>query len=297
MSGSGDRYRPRDDRPTRYRRRTDASGGGARRRRAAGPTVGPARRAGYQSQPGMAMRGYQLAVTGRDRDVVQRRDIDPDLGLRGAELGDDPAGPRERARELVGRADGHDRERVRERRRFDRHGARRTDGDDPGHDPDIVDRHRLGTRVAQLVDEILQATAVDRPVHQDRDTRTGRRVDARVQPDAAQVRAQLIDRRVAALIVLAEHRELPLERGDLTAELVITVVEIADQDGQVLRGQPGEGIAGGLHLELLHGQEAEQQRDRGDRQLVRSTAHRASSRSRARTVLRTVTPRDARTAT
>ncbi len=40
--------------------------------------------------------------------------------------------------------------------------ARPAGDDDAGHDPHAVDRDRLGARVAQLVDQLLDAGAVDR---------------------------------------------------------------------------------------------------------------------------------------
>ena len=61
------------------------------------------------------------------------------------------------------------------------------------------------------------------------------RIEPRVRPNAPQVRPQFVDRLVAARSVLAEHRQFAFERGDLATELVISSVEVGDQDGQVLR--------------------------------------------------------------
>ena len=113
---------------------------------------------------------------------------------------------------------------------------------DAGHDPDVADRDRLGAGVAQLVDELLDRVAVDRPV--DRDDRRPARRPA-VEPDQARTRSRsaldLVDRHVAA-------RRRPrraasswlLERRDLLAQLVVAGREVGDEHGQVLRRQLGE---------------------------------------------------------
>ena len=83
-------------------------------------------------------------------------------GWVGRQLGDDPARSGQRAGQLVGRADRVELERVAQRGRAERHRPGRTERDDARHEPDVVDRHRLGTGVAQLVDEVLDARTVDR---------------------------------------------------------------------------------------------------------------------------------------
>ena len=104
-----------------------------------------------------------------------------------------------------------------------------------------------------------------------------RRVDARVEPDAAQVGPQLVDRRVAAIGVLGEDIELALEGRDLGPELVVAVVEVGHEDGQVLRGQTGERRAARLGAQLDDDEQAEQERHRGDRELVPTATHRGEA--------------------
>ena len=62
---------------------------------------------------------------------------------------------------------------VAERHAIDLGLAGRAADDDPGHDPDAAGRDRLGSGVAQLVDELLDATAVDGATDRDRDAGAG----------------------------------------------------------------------------------------------------------------------------
>ena len=66
-------------------------------------------------------------------------------------------------------------------------------------------RHRLGARVAELVDQVLEARAVDRAADRDRHAGTGDRVQARVGADAPEVGADLVDRGLAAVLVRGER--------------------------------------------------------------------------------------------
>ncbi len=106
---------------------------------------------------------------------------------------------------------------------------------DARHEPRPGQRDGLGARVAQLVDEIFHAGTVDGAADGDDDPGTRCRIDARVEPHAAQVGAQLIDGGVTTLRVLDKGREVALERGDLASQLVVAVIEVRDEDGEVLR--------------------------------------------------------------
>ena len=102
----------------------------------------------------------------------------------------------------------------------------------------------------------------------------GRRIDAGVQPDAAQVGAQLVDRHLAALGVVGQGRQLALQAGDLAAQLVVAVVEVRDEDRQLLRGQPGERRAARLGPQLDDDEQPEDEGHGRDGELVPSLVHR-----------------------
>ena len=60
------------------------------------------------------------------------------------------------------RPDRPDRERIAERRVIDGQRPRQPADHGAGHDPDVVDRDRLGAGVVQLVDEVLDVRGTDR---------------------------------------------------------------------------------------------------------------------------------------
>ncbi len=83
--------------------------------------------------------------------------------------------PPERVSEPVSEAGlprASDLERVGERRVLDRQAAGRPGHDRAGDDAHAVDRQGLGTGIAQLVEEVLDARPVDRAGHGDPDART-----------------------------------------------------------------------------------------------------------------------------
>ena len=106
--GSAARCRRRDGRRATCRRRRGGRAGGGRRRRAANSRTASDRasgRSGYQSRAGRGPgrgRGRSPGSSSRSTGVT----VDDDVGLGRRELGDDPAGPRQRARQLVRRPDG-----------------------------------------------------------------------------------------------------------------------------------------------------------------------------------------------
>ena len=129
-------------------------------------------RHGGQGIRGAGGRGSaRVALRGRDRERSTGVTVDGHLRLGRPELGDDPARPGQRAVSLSGAPIASDRERVAERRLADSTAPGGPPTTTPGHDPDVIDRDRLGAGVAQLVDEVLDARAVDRAVDRDRSRR------------------------------------------------------------------------------------------------------------------------------
>src|SRR5258705_344972 len=112
-----------------------------------------------------------------------------------------------------------------------------------GPDPDPAGRDRLGAGVAQLVDEFLDATAVDVAADRDHDTWTTDRIEPGIGPDPLQVGGDLVDRDVAARPVRGQGRELHFERRPLATHLVVAGVEVRAKDRQVLRRQLGQARA------------------------------------------------------
>src|SRR5204863_2116231 len=90
----------------------------------------------------------------------------------------------------------------------------------------------------------------------------------------------LADRRRARGVIRLELRELPLQRPDLRAEPVVLRVQVADERGQVLGGTALQRGAGRLGAELDDDEQAEQERDGRDRELVAALAHRRRGRRR-----------------
>ena len=145
--------------------------------------------------------------------------------------------------------------------------------DHAGHHPDRSDGDRLGPGVAQLVDELLDTRSVDRAVDRDRDPGSGDRIEPGVGADPLQIGADLVDRDVATRAVLDERRQLPVERGRFRTQVIVAVVEVGHQDGQVLRGQLGKARVASLRSELDDDEQPERERHRRDRQLASSSAH------------------------
>ena len=124
-----------------------------------------------------------------------------------------------------------------------------------------ADGDRLGARVAQLVDELLDALPVDRAADRDRHAGAADRIEPGVGADALEVGGDLVDRDVAA------------RRGSrwsvassswsdraLAPELVVARVEVRHEDRQVLRRQLGEPARTRLRPELDDHEQAEDQR-------------------------------------
>ena len=160
--------------------------------------------------PGRASR----SVAGSSRRSIGR-DGDDDVRLRGGQLRDDAAGAGQRTGQLVRCADRFEVERVAEvgppieARGAGRVRPRRR----PGRSRTPADGDGLGAGVAQLVDQVLQTRAVDRPADRDRHARARRPDPGRRRPGRAEVGAHLVDRRLTACLVLGQRRELALERS------------------------------------------------------------------------------------
>ena len=82
------------------------------------------------------------------------------------------------------------------------------------------------------------------------------------------------DRRLAAVLVRGERRELALEGRDLLAQLVVALVEVRDEDRQVLGDERREPGAAGLGAQLDDDEQAEHEGHGRDRQLVATDVHR-----------------------
>src|SRR5437764_13019108 len=82
-------------------------------------------------------------------------DLDRDARVRGAELGDDPAGAGQRPDERLRLADRLDPERVTEQEPADIEGARDAADRRPGDDPDVLDSDRLSAGIPELVQELV----------------------------------------------------------------------------------------------------------------------------------------------
>ena len=121
-----------------------------------GLRIGASGGSGYQSR-GLAVDRDERPVGRRQLEAVHRRDGDDDVGLGRGQLGDDPAGPGQRAGQLLRRADRVER---RTGRRASApstaRGAGRSDRDDARDEPHAADGDRLGAGVAQLVDQVLE---------------------------------------------------------------------------------------------------------------------------------------------
>ena len=156
------------------------------------------------------------------------------LGIRGGDLGDDPADPRQRPGQRLGAADCGHGERIVESIALDRDLARSAGHHRTRDEADAVDRDRLGAGVAQLVDQVLDGGTIDRPVHGHRHARPDDGIEARVRADRPELVPDLPERHDAAIRIGRKGRQVAFERRDLLAALVESGVEVGHEDRQVL---------------------------------------------------------------
>src|SRR5215210_1602332 len=234
------------------------------------------------SKPRAAVDGYERPPGRRQIESVDGRDRQERARIRRRQLGDQAAVPRQRAGQSLRTAESEDLERVGQRRVLDRQPAGWTRDDRPRDHTDVLDGNRLRARVVELVDDVLDALARDRAAHGDRHSGARHRLETRPRADAREIAPDVVDRSLAARLSPRQVGELLIELGYLTAELLVVGVEVADEDREVLGGQPAEGGRRALRLELHDDENPEQDRDRGDGHLVTPVVHGDRSRWRAR---------------
>ena len=133
--------------------------------------------------------------------------------LRRGQLGDDPARSRQRARQLVRRADRRELEGIAET-------PRRRPGPRPAHPsrrrPVTTRTPPVAIASAPALRSSLMSSSTPGPSIGPRieidDAGTADRVEPGVRPDALEVGGDLVDRHVAARLVRGQRRELDLER-------------------------------------------------------------------------------------
>ena len=140
-------------------------------------------------------------------------------------------------------------------------------------------RHRSAIASAPALRSSLTRSSIPEPSIGPRtvidDAGPRRRIDARVQADAPQVGAQLIDRDVAACRVLVESTPSSCSSvADSSAQLVVAVVKVRHEHRQVLRRQACERRAARLRAQLDDDEHAEQEGHGRDRELVPTSSHR-----------------------
>ncbi len=144
-------------------------------------------------------------------EPIDRRDGHGHLRLGRRQLGDHTTGTGQRAGQLVGRSDRRQFEDLAERDPVDRGGAGPAGDHHAGHDPGTAGPDRLGSGVAQLVEQLLHPRTVDRTADRDGHARTPDRVKPGIRPNSPQIGAQLVHGGLAACPVLVECGELDLQ--------------------------------------------------------------------------------------
>ena len=117
------------------------------------------------------------------------------------------------------------------------------------------------------------AAAVDRPADRHHDTAACHRGQPGVRPDPLELGAQVVDRDLAARLVLGQRGQVALQGGDLAPKLVVAPVQVGHEDRQVLRRELGERRTLGLRPQLDDDEDAQQEGDRRDRDLVAPSLH------------------------
>jgi hypothetical protein len=217
--------------------------------------------------------GSQVAPSGGEEKAVDGEDGDLDLGFRGRQLGDDPSRAGQGAHQALRPAHGGHLEGIGEELVVHRQLSGFATDDRLGNDPDILDGNRLGSRVAELVEEVVEAPPIQGTGDDDPDSRARHWIEATPGPEPGQIVAKLIQRRLASGGVGLQGGELVLEAGHLGPELIVAGVEIGDEDGELL-GRPRRQLAtAALALDLGDNEEPQDDPYGGEGELAGTTTH------------------------